>query len=129
MVRSSFAIAVTLTSFVAGPLAARQAPDFSGAWVLASSQSGNPGARAGGGGMGGGGGMSGGARAAGGGGSITPAAGNAQPPEFVITQTARTLTIERTAPSPAKWVYNLDGSESVNTIGRQSVRAEYRRDY
>ena len=52
------------------------------------------------------------------------AAGGAAPPEWVITQTPAALTIVRALPdgTQQKFVYKLDGSESVNVNGRTTQK-------
>jgi hypothetical protein len=75
-----------------------QAPNFSGKWAPDADKNPAPAANAGGGGGGRGGGR-----------------GGAAP--MTITQDAKTLTIERDMGGNAlKTVYNLDGSESKNTM-------------
>jgi hypothetical protein len=84
-------------------LLAQANPNFAGKWTRDMTASPMPDPAAGGG--------RGGGRGFGGGGL-----GN----DLNITQDAKTLTIEYTAggqtPAPVKLVYNLDGSESKNTI-------------
>ena len=105
MMRRNFLIvAVVLMFGAAGTLAAQAKADFSGKWVLdpASAPAPPAGAPAGGGGGGRGGGR-------GGGGGF----GN----EFTIAQNAKTLTITRMqGDQTVTTVYNLDGSESKNTV-------------
>jgi hypothetical protein len=48
-------------------------------------------------------------------------------PEYAITVTAAAITIERLgSPTPQKYIYNLDGSESVNTVGTMTTRTKSR---
>jgi hypothetical protein len=60
----------------------------------------------------------------GGGGTALVGGGSAAPPEFVITQTTAALTIVRALPDgeSQKYVYALDGSESVNVNGRTTQK-------
>jgi hypothetical protein len=123
MITQRLALSALLVLGMVAAVRGAQPPTLSGTWVLESSRSAVPGGSpraSGGGGMSGGGGVRvGGVRAGGGGG---------QPMEIVITQTAAELTIERQGPTPMKWVYKLDGSESVNTNGRTTSRTKSRRE-
>jgi hypothetical protein len=48
-------------------------------------------------------------------------------PEYAITVTAAAITIERLGvPTPQKYIYKLDGSESVNTVGPVTTRTKSR---
>ena len=82
---------------------AQAPPDFSGKWKLDPSQN-----AAVGGGTGTG---TGGGNSMGGGLGLGPS-----PTELTITQTATTLTIEQTGARVPRIVYQLDGSESRNTL-------------
>ena len=76
---------------------AQAKPSFAGKWVREAPAGGAPGGGGGGGGRGGG----------GGGFGMNP----------TITQDAKTLTIEYTqGENPVKMVFNLDGSESKNSV-------------
>ena len=102
MRRNFLVVAVVLMFGAAASLAAQAKPDFSGKWVMdpASAPAPPAGAPAGGGRGGGGGGGRGGF-------------GN----EFTIAQNAKTLTITRMqGDQTVSTVYNLDGSESKNTV-------------
>ena len=90
-------------------LGAQAKPDFTGKWVMDPPPAAAPAADAGG-------------RGAGGRGA---AATGFQPgfgPEFTIKQDAKTLTISRGQGSPL--VYNLDGSNSKNTVTRGGEQQE-----
>jgi hypothetical protein len=105
MRRNFLVVAVVLMFGAAASLAAQAKPDFSGKWVMdpASAPAPPAGAPAGGGGGGGG---RGGGRGGGGFGQ-----------EFTIAQNAKTLTITRMqGDQTVTTVYNLDGSESKNTV-------------
>ncbi len=105
MRRNFLVVAVVLMFGAAASLAAQAKPDFSGKWVMDPSSAPAPpaGAPAGGGGGGGG---RGGGRGGGGFGQ-----------EFTIAQNAKTLTITRMqGDQTVTTVYNLDGSESKNTV-------------
>ena len=108
MRRNFLVVAVVLMFGAAASLAAQAKPDFSGKWTLdpASAPAPPAGAPAGGGGGGGGrGGFGGGGRGGG--------FGN----EFTIAQNAKTLTITRMqGDQTVTTVYNLDGSESKNSV-------------
>jgi hypothetical protein len=104
MRRNFLVVAVVLMFGAAASLAAQAKPDFSGKWVMdpASAPAPPAGAPAGGGGGGG----RGGGRGGGGFGQ-----------EFTIAQNAKTLTITRMqGDQTVTTVYNLDGSESKNTV-------------
>src|SRR5688572_32112225 len=103
MMRRNFLIvAVVLMFGAAASLAAQAKPDFSGKWVMDPASA--PAAPAGGGGGGGRGGGGGGGRGG---------FGN----EFTIAQNAKTLTLTRMqGDQTVTTVYNLDGSESKNTV-------------
>src|SRR5688500_10152902 len=102
MMRRNFLIvAVVLMFGAAASLAAQAKPDFSGKWVMDPASA--PAAPAGGGGGGG----------RGGGGGGRGGFGN----EFTIAQNAKTLTLTRMqGDQTVTTVYNLDGSESKNTV-------------
>ena len=106
MMRRNFLIvAVVLMFGAAASLAAQAKPDFSGKWVMdpASAPAPPAGAPAGGGGGGGRGGGRGG--------------GGGFGQEFEAKQDAKTLTITRTqGDQTVTTVFNLDGSESKNTV-------------
>ena len=105
MRRNFLVVAVMLMFGVAASLAAQAKPDFSGKWVLDPASA--PAAPAGGGGGGGGGGRGGG------GGGGRGGFGN----EFTIAQNAKTLTLTRMqGDQTVATVYNLDGSESKNSV-------------
>ena len=104
MRRNLLVVAVVLMFGAAASLAAQAKSDFSGKWTLdpASAPAPPAGAPAGGGGGGGG-------RGGGRGGGF----GN----EFTIAQNAKTITITRMqGDQTVATVYNLDGSESKNTV-------------
>ena len=104
MRRNLLVVAVLLMFGAAASLAAQAKPDFSGKWVMDPASA--PAAPAGGGGGGGG---RGGGRGGGGG------AGFGQ--EFTATQDAKMLTISRMqGDQTVTAMYNLDGSESKNTV-------------
>jgi hypothetical protein len=104
MRRNFLVVAVVLMFGTAASLAAQAKPDFSGKWVMDPASA--PAPPAGGGGGGGG---RGGGRGGGGG------AGFGQ--EFTATQDAKTLTISRMqGDQTVTATYNLDGSESKNTV-------------
>ena len=87
-------VLVVLLAFVLAlpALAIAQTPNFSGKWIQDMEKSDPP--------MGGG-------------------RGPAGPQSLTITQTAADFTIERETPNGVmKTVYKLDGSESVNAMGR-----------
>src|SRR5262245_45337425 len=108
MRRNFLVVAVVLMFGAAASLAAQVKPDFSGKWTLdpASAPAPPAGAPAGGGGGGGG-------RGGFGGGGGRGGFGN----EFTIAQNAKTLTITRMqGDQTVTTVYNLDGSESKNTV-------------
>ena len=128
----SFALALVVTALYAAAAVAQSRPSFAGTWVVDRDKtiarmgaSGGGGVRSGGGG--GGGSMS---AVGGGGGSMVGvgAAGTgAAPAEVTVTQTAAALTYERTTASgPQKFVYKLDGSESVNVNGRSTLKTKSR---
>jgi len=106
MMRRNFLIVAVVLMFGAtASLAAQAQPDFSGKWTLdpASAPAPPAGAPAGGGGGGGG---RGGGRGGGGFGN-----------EFTIAQNAKTLTLTRMqGDQTVTTVFNLDGSESKNTV-------------
>ena len=107
MRRNFLVVAVVLMFGAAAGLAAQAKPDFSGKWVMdpASAPAPPAGAPAGGGGGGG----RGGGRGGGGG------AGFGQ--EFTAKQDAKMLMITRTqGDQTVTAMYNLDGSESKNTV-------------
>jgi hypothetical protein len=105
MRRNFLIVAVVLMFGAAANLAAQAKPDFSGKWVMdAAAAPAAPAAAPAGGGGGGGG--RGGGRGGGGFGN-----------EFTIAQNAKTLTITRMqGDQTVTTVYNLDGSESKNTV-------------
>ena len=101
MRRNFLVVAVVLMFGAAASLAAQAKPDFSGKWVAETPAAAPAAGAGGGGGRGGGGGGRGGGF------------GN----EFTIAQNAKTLTITRTqGDQTVTTVYNLDGSESKNTV-------------
>ncbi len=104
---------VTATALVlvaAVGLSAQARPDFSGKWVMDPAAA--PAAPAGGGGGGRGGGRGGGGGAGFG-------------PEFTATQNASTLTISRMqGDQTITATYNLDGSESKNTVAGRGGQQE-----
>ena len=114
MMRRNFLIvAVVLMFGTAASLAAQAKADFSGKWVMdpASSPAPPAGAPAGGGGGGRGGGRGGGG------------AGFGQ--EFTAKQDAKTLTITRMqGDQTVVATYNLDGSESKNTVAGRGGQQE-----
>lgn len=116
MMRRNFLIvAVVLMFGAAASLAAQAKPDFSGKWVMdpASAPAPPAGAPAGGGGGGGG---RGGGRGGGGGGFGQ---------EFMAKQDANTLTISRMqGDQTVVATYNLDGSESKNTVAGRGGQQE-----
>jgi len=94
------------TFVIATAVVFAQAPNFAGKWTPDADKNPAPAAGGGGGGRAGGGGR-------GGGGPMT------------ITQDAKTLTIERDmGGNPVKTVYNLDGSESKNTVSMRGQSME-----
>jgi hypothetical protein len=106
------AIAVILAVTVGA--GAQDKPDFSGTWVslepMPAPGSGGPGA-------------SGGSAPAG---SASRSGARMQPgfgPQFTVKQDAKTLTITRGGQAP-QLVYNLDGSESKNTMTRDGQQIE-----
>ena len=102
MRRNFLVVAVVLMFGAAASLAAQAKPDFSGKWVMDPASAPAPPADGGGGGGGG----RGGGRGGGGFGN-----------EFMIAQNAKTLTITRMqGDQTVTTVYNLDGSESKNTV-------------
>jgi hypothetical protein len=102
MRRNFLVVAVVLMFGAAASLAAQAKPDFSGKWV----QDPPPAAAPAGGGGGGGGRGGGGGGGRGGFGA-----------EFTIVQNAKTLTITRMqGDQTVSTVYNLDGSESKNSV-------------
>jgi hypothetical protein len=107
---------VLCTTVLSTSLAAQTHPDLSGDWVLnrdktaavtdahRSSSSSTPSASVSGGG--------------GGGGVAMMGQGPVAPPEYLITLTAASITVDRVAvTTPQKYVYKLDGSDSVNAVG------------
>lgn len=100
--------AALLTSFVLRPAAAQGKTDFSGNWkmnVEKSDPMGGPGGGMGGGGMGGG--------------------MNMANAIITISQAGGKLTIEtKMGETTRSSVYNLDGSESVNTTGRGESKSK-----
>ncbi|HET9372651.1 MAG TPA: hypothetical protein VFO19_20450 [Vicinamibacterales bacterium] len=123
--------------FLAAP--AQTGANFAGTWAMERSATGG-GSSGSGGAMGGGavaGGMSGGGGAGAastgasngmraGGGSISAAGGGSL--ELVVTQTATALTMERRFPGVESQTttYKLDGSESINTTGRATLKTKSR---
>lgn len=100
-------------------LAAQGAPNLIGTWTVDRDKTAAANPPPAGGGARRGGSMSvGGVGAVGGGG--------AAPPQWVITQTAAALTIVRQLPdgSAQKFVYALDGTESVNVNGRTTQKTK-----
>ena len=101
MRRNFLVVAVVLMFGAAASLAAQAKPDFSGKWTMDPASAPAPGGGGGGGGRGGG-------RGGGGGGFGQ---------EFTATQNAKTLTITRMqGDQTVTTTYNLDGSESKNTV-------------
>ena len=91
MTRRSVLIALLAFVLALPALAIAQAPNFSGKWIQDMEKSDPP--------MGG--------------------RGPAGPQSLTITQTAADFTLERETPNGVmKTVYKLDGSESVNAMGR-----------
>ena len=111
-VRVCAAVAAVVLSNVM--VVAQATPNLAGTWVIDRDKTAAlaPAAPAGGGGASG-------MRAGGSAGGMVAAGGGA-PAEIVITQTAAAITIVRGLPdgSQQKYVYKLDGSESVNVNGR-----------
>ena len=109
-------LALSLSSAV---LTAQSVPNFSGTWTIDRDKTAalSPATGAGGG-------ATGGARGASGGAVATLGAGGGTTPEWVITQTAAALTIVRALPdgTQQKYVYKLDGTESVNVNGRTTQK-------
>ena len=107
MRRNFLVVAVVLMFGAAASLAAQAKPDFSGKWVMDPASA--PAPPGGGGGAPGGGGGGGGRGGGRGGGGLGQ--------EFTIAQNAKTLTITRMqGDQTITTVYNLDGSESKNTV-------------
>jgi hypothetical protein len=99
MTRRFVVIALLALALAVPSIAMAQAPNFSGKWIQDMEKSVMPAAPGGGGGGGG--------------------RGPAGPQTLTYTQTATELTIERETPNGVtKTVYKLDGSPSVNTMGR-----------
>jgi hypothetical protein len=89
-----FAVVCAIALAMPGLASAQAKPDFSGKWIQDMEKSDQP--------QGGGGGR-----------------GPAGPQQVTITQTATEITLERTmGQNTVKTVYKLDGSESVNAMGR-----------
>jgi hypothetical protein len=113
MRRNFVVVAVVLMFGAAASLAAQAKPDFSGKWVMDPASA--PAAPAGGGAGAPGGG--GGAPGAGGGGGRGGGGRGGFGNEFTIAQNAKTLTLTRMqGDQTVTTVYNLDGSESKNTV-------------
>ena len=101
MRRNFIVVAVVLVFSAAASLMAQAKPDFSGKWVMDPASAPAAGGGGGGGGRGGGGG--------GGGAGFGP--------EFTAKQDAKMLMITRTqGDQTVMAMYNLDGSESKNTV-------------
>jgi hypothetical protein len=99
MTRRFVIVALLALALAVPSLAMAQAPNFSGKWIQDMEKSQMPAAPGGGGGGGG--------------------RGPAGPQTLTYTQTATELTMERETPNGVqKTVYKLDGSPSVNTMGR-----------
>lgn len=100
------AVAIAVVLSLAAGVHAQAKPDFSGKWAMDPASAPAPPAGAGAGGGGRGGGRGGGAGFG---------------PEFTVVQNATTLTITRVqGDATVAAVYNLDGSESKNSVpGRQ----------
>jgi hypothetical protein len=113
------AAAAAIVTVSAAALAAQTKPDFNGTWDVNPEKTAADRAAAATTSPGGGGG--GGLR--GGGGNSMSAVGATAPMPYVIKQTARELTITRDFGDGTvqKWVYRLDGSESVNTNLRTTL--------
>jgi len=109
---------VTCLAIVSVNHAAQSHPDLTGDWVLdkaktAALTDAKTGPAQG---------ASGGAAVAGGG---TMSPGAAVTVEYQITVAAATMTIERLGlPTPQKYIYKLDGSESVNTVGTATTHTK-----
>jgi hypothetical protein len=114
---AAFALTLAVSSTA---LLAQTHPNFTGDWVLdkdktaaaAGPRTGSTGAT----------GATGGGSAVmaggGGGGAMMMGPGAATTPEYKVTLTATTLTVDRVGVStPQTYVYKLDGTESVNTVG------------
>src|SRR5688572_21240084 len=98
MMRRNFLIVAVALMFGAAGLAAQAKADFSGKWVMDPASAPPDGGGGGGGGRGGG-------------------RGGGFGQEFTIAQNAKTLTITRMqGDQTVTTVYNLDGSESKNTV-------------
>jgi hypothetical protein len=111
--RNVIAVIFILSSAV---MTAQSVPTFSGTWTIdrdKTAAASPPPSAAGGGARASGGAVAGGIAAVGG-----------APPEWVITQTPAALTIVRALPdgTQQKYVYKLDGSESVNVNGRTTQK-------
>ena len=106
--------AIVLTAAIVG---AQGSPNLSGTWVIDRDKTAalSPAQRGGGASLGGGA-TAGGVAAVGGVGGA--------PPSWVITQTPAALTIVRSLPDgiEQRWVYKLDGSESINVNGRSTQK-------
>ena len=110
MRRNILATAIALVFAAAISMYAQAKPDFSGKWVMDPASAPAPPAAGGGGGGGGG---------RGGGGGL----GFGQ--EFTAKQDAKALTITRTQGDQAVTAtYNLDGSESKNTVAGRGGQQE-----
>jgi len=126
----SIALTAAAAAITAVSIAAQARPNFSGTWEIngektaaaraaaatPSAQSTAPAARMGGGGL----------RAGGSGGGNMIAASGGAPAPYLLRQTDRDLTITRVAGdgTEQKWIYKLDGSESVNTNARTTLTTQ-----
>jgi hypothetical protein len=120
MTRVSSVVALAIVTVSLGmSLGAQSHPDWTGDWVLnrdmtAGLTDAKTGARAS---------ATGGGAVARGGAMMSDAA--AVTPEYRITVAADTVTIDRVgAPTPQKYLYKLDGSESINTVGTTTTRTK-----
>jgi hypothetical protein len=115
--KRSIVTMAALAAFIALPVAgwAQAKPDFSGSWTMDQAKS-DPAPARGGGGAGGGGARGGGGGGRGGGGVAM---------QLTIKQTATALTIDRAMGQGTQTaVYNLDGSESSNTMGQGQAKSK-----
>jgi hypothetical protein len=114
MIKRNIAV-IAMTLAVSFAAVAADKPDFSGKWVAVDPQPAAAPAAGGGSAPGGGPG-----RGPGGGGrGFQPGYG----PEFTVKQDAKTLTITRGGQAP-QLTFNLDGSESKNTMTRDGQQIE-----
>lgn len=110
-------IAMVVFVSVAAAMSAQAVPDFAGRWTIDSDRTAalSP-PRSG---------SAAGSTGGGGGGIAAVGSGGSGPAEWVITQTSAALTIVRALPNGTeqKYVYKLDGSESVNVNGRTTQKS------